>query len=140
MFFLKFWRKREKIVITTSLKAYLRRAAVNKTLNYIRDQKVKPDGEDRLPPLESKSVSINQQLEAAELKILIDRSIDQLPKRCRLVFVLSRFEDMSYQEIADKLDISIKTVENQISKALKYLRASLGPYISPIFLLLIGLF
>ena len=138
--FFEVWRKRENIRITTSLKAYLRRAAVNKTLNFIRDQKIKPDDEERLPPLESKIVNINQQLDAEDLQKLIDQSIDQLPERCRLVFVLSRFEDMSYQEIADKLGISIKTVENQVSKALRYLRISLGPYISVLILFWTSLF
>ena len=53
---------------------------------------------------------------------MVCKYIDQLPQKCRLVFSLSRFEDMSYSEIADNLGISVKTVENQISKALKVLR------------------
>ena len=124
--FFELWRRKDRIHINSSIKAYLRRTAVNKTLNYIRDQKVKFDDEEKLPVLKSSEASISQELEARELQAFIDETIDQLPERCRLVFVLSRFEDMTYQEIADKLGISIKTVENQISKALKILRATLG--------------
>jgi RNA polymerase sigma-70 factor (ECF subfamily) len=127
--FLDVWRKRDTINISVSLKAYLRRAARNKALNYIRDRKIKWEDDDSHPEMESTIVGANQLLEAEELQQLINRSIDQLPERCRLVFSLSRFEDMTYQEVADELGISIKTVENQISKALKLLRVSLGNYL-----------
>ena len=117
--FLELWKKRNQINIKTSIKAYLRRAAVNKTLNYIRDRKIIPEDEDKLPALRSAAPSISQEMEAEELQVRIDAAIDALPEKCRLIFVLSRFEEMSYKEIAQQLDISVKTVENQISKALK---------------------
>ena len=126
--FFELWRRKDRIHINLSIKAYLRRTAVNKTLNFIRDQKVKFDHEEKLPVLRSNSPTVNQTLEAQELQEFIDQSIDQLPERCRIIFILSRFEDMSYKEIAAKLGISIKTVENQISKALKVLRGTLGNY------------
>ena len=66
---------------------------------------------------------------ADDLQQEIDTAIDSLPERCRLIFVLSRFEEMSYQEIADHLEISIKTVEHQIGKALRSLREALGSYL-----------
>lgn len=134
--FYELWKKRARLTIKTSLKAYLRRAAMNKALNFIRDQKIKFDDEEKQAPLESKIPSINQKLEAAELQQLIDQVIDDLPERCRVVFVLSRFEEMSYNEIAKQLDISSKTVENQISKALKILRVRLGDYLNLFFILL----
>ncbi len=127
--FYELWKRRKELHITTSLKAYLRRATVNKTLNYIRDQrKVYFEQEDKisLPALRPSAV---QRLEAAELQQLIDQSIDSLPERCRIIFILSRFEDMTYKEIASELGISEKTVENQISKALRLLREALGPYL-----------
>lgn len=123
--FLGLWKKREKLNISTSVPAYLKRAAVNKSLNFIRDQKVKFDDEEKMPDLTNNQSTTQQQLEAEDLQKLINESIDLLPPKCRLVFTLSRFEEMSYQEIATKLDISIKTVENQISKALKFLRKAL---------------
>ncbi len=123
--FLELWRKHTSIIVQTSLKAYLKRAAVNKTLNFIRDNKVTFDGEDELPALKGKMTAAPEQLEAEELKAFLNQLIDELPDRCRMIFLLSRFEDMSYKEIAQKLDISVKTVENQISKALKILREQL---------------
>lgn len=124
--FLGLWKKRKTLNISTSVNAYLKRAAVNKSLNFIRDQKVKFDDEEKMPVLTNNQSTTQQQLEAEDLQKLINDSIDLLPEKCRLVFTLSRFEEMSYQEIADKLDISIKTVENQISKALKFLRKALN--------------
>ena len=127
--FFELWRRRKQLAVTASLKAYIRRAAVNKALNYIRDQKIKFSDSDQYETVRSSAPSITQQLEAEELQDKIDYAIDQLPERCRIVFVLSRFEDMSYNEIANHLDISVKTVENQISKALKLLRISLAEYL-----------
>ncbi len=65
-----------------------------------------------------------------ELKDNIHLAILSLPSRCRIVFQLSRFEEMTYQQIADEMNISIKTVENQIGKALRMLKESLAPYLS----------
>lgn len=136
--FFELWRKKEKLNISISLKAYLRRAAVNKTLNYLRDRKIKWDDESELPKLAGDMPDANRPLEAAELQQFIDKAIDQLPEKCRIVFMLSRQEDLSYQEIADYLNISTKTVENQISKALKHMRTVLKPYLSGGLLILIA--
>jgi RNA polymerase sigma-70 factor (ECF subfamily) len=65
----------------------------------------------------------------SELEQQIHASVDRLPEQCRLVFQLSRFEGKKYQEIADELNISVKTVENQVSKALKYLREDLKEFL-----------
>jgi RNA polymerase sigma-70 factor (ECF subfamily) len=128
--FMELWRKQESIQIKTSLKAYLKRAAVNKTLNFLRDNKITFDGEEELPDIQGNTTSVTEKMEAEELQEQINQAIDGLPERCRMIFLLSRFEDMSYKEIAQKLDVSVKTVENQISKALKILRVALGPFLS----------
>ena len=132
--FFELWRKRGNLQIHSSLRAYLKRATMNKALNHIRDEKIKSSGEEPLWLMKSAQVGAQRQLEASELKRQIDRAIDQLPERCRLIFCLSRFEEMSYQQIADELDISIKTVENQIAKALRLLREKLGTHLSWILL------
>lgn len=125
--FLEVWKKRSSLQINSSLKSYLRRAAVNKTLNYIRDRKIRWDDEDKISFVAYEASSAVEKMEEEEMKMAIEAAIDQLPERCRLVFSLSRFEEMTYQEIADQLDISIKTVENQMTKALKMLKIALGP-------------
>jgi len=127
--FYELWKKRAQIKISSSLKAYLKRAALNKALNYIRDQKIDFRNAPEKEGLMSKDASVVQELAADNLQQQIDEAIDSLPERCRLVFVLSRFEEMSYQQIADQLGISIKTVENQISKALKSLRIALAEHL-----------
>ena len=133
--FYEVWRKREHLKINTSLKAYLKRAALNKALNYIRDQKIDFRNAPAKEELVSKQDSIVQELAADNLQEEIDAAIDNLPERCRLIFVLSRFEEMSYRQIAEQLNISMKTVENQISKALKSLRIALADHL-PLSLLL----
>ncbi len=127
--FYEIWKKRKTLKIKNSVVAYLRKATRNKTLNYIRDQKIDLRNAPPKENLKSKTNSTIQTLMADDLQVEIDQAIDSLPPRCRLVFVLNRFEELSYQEIADQLDISVKTVENQISKALKSLRNSLGGYL-----------
>ncbi|HRF41286.1 MAG TPA: RNA polymerase sigma-70 factor [Saprospiraceae bacterium] len=127
--FLELWKRRNQLTISTSLGAYLRRAALNRALNYVRDQKMKWSDDAELPAMSDGAPGIPEQLEAKELQKMVDQYIDQLPEKCRLVFVLSRFESLSHAEIAEQLDISPKTVENQITKALRFLRNALGPYI-----------
>ncbi len=138
--FYELWKKRAQIKISSSLKAYLKRAALNKALNYIRDQKIDFRNAPEKEGLTSREASVIEELSADSLQQQIDEAIDSLPERCRLVFVLSRFEEMSYQQIADQLEISIKTVENQISKALKSLRVALAEHLPVNMLLMIMAF
>jgi RNA polymerase sigma-70 factor (ECF subfamily) len=127
--FYELWRRRDQLEIGTSLGAYLRRAALNKALNYLRDKKMRWDDEAELRVVVDQAVGAQQMLEAEELSREIDIQLGLLPEKCRLVFVLSRFEQLSYQEIASRLDISVKTVEHQMAKALRRLRQGLGPYL-----------
>ena len=128
--FMEFWRKRADLDIHTSLRAYLRRSAVNRALNHIKTGK-------RLHLDESAQIAnkadpspgdIAQQEEQETLEQALHAAIRALPEKCRLVFSLSRFEHLSHREIADQLDISVKTIENQITKAMKMLREALSRY------------
>lgn len=126
--FCDLWRKREHLQINTSLKAYLRKSGVNKALNHIRKKKVSSNNDDTDILLNIKDASQSSSLEYVELQEYINSVIDKLPSRCRVIFMLSRFEEYSYKEIAAELNISTKTVENQISKALKRLRKAMISY------------
>lgn len=129
--FYELWRKREQLKIKQSIRAYLRRAAINKTLNYIRAQKMPVDDEAYLPlNLSAKNASAQQHLQADELQKLINEAIDLLPERCRLIFTLSRHEGMANKEIATHLELSVKTIENQMTKALKLLKEALKSYLT----------
>ncbi len=122
---LEIWRKRETIEIKNAVKPYLHRAVRNKTLNRIRDNKLQFEGEDQLVELPSLSSSPIQQMQGEEMADLIKKTYENLPERCRIVFSLVKYEGLSYKETAEKLEISIKTVENQISKALRIFRKAL---------------
>ena len=123
--FLELWKKREERQINIALKAYLRRSVMNRCLNHIRDQKMAFDDEEKLPEWPSTASNALSNLETGELEQTLQKAIDDLPERCRIIFTLSRFEELKYQEIADQLHISIKTVENQMSKALRVIRLAL---------------
>lgn len=123
--FLDIWRKRNDIQFTGSLKGYLSTAARNKTLNWIKSSKQYDFDSIQEFEQESGDQGAQQLMELEEMRDQIDSAINLLPKKCKLVFILSRFEQLSYKEIAENLDISPKTVENQISKALKLLRIAL---------------
>ena len=99
--------------------------------NYIRDTKrhaweeLEPTTEFD-PEFAGHQADAIQSMEAAELKIALDAAIEALPEKCRMVFQLNRQEEMSYAEVAKHLGISVKTVENQIGKALKLLRMAIA--------------
>lgn len=117
------WKKKETLKINSSLIQYLRRAAINKALNHLRAKKQIYEDSEELENLNlSNDYDQSYDLEAQELRVKIDYAIENLPERCRLVFVLSRFEEMTYKQIGEKLNISHKTVENQMIKALRVLR------------------
>ena len=128
--FAELWMKRDVIQIHTSLGSYLRRMAITRALNYIRDTK-KYNWEELDMTSESVQESISEHatalegLEESELRKMIQEAISRLPEKCRIVFLLSRHDELSYAEISRQLNISIKTVENQIGKALKLLRSAL---------------
>lgn len=124
-----FWQKRENLNIDFSLKAFLRKALVNRCIDEIRRRKSKKIDVLEEQQLERLDVGhFNDKLEEDDLKLILNQTIDRLPEKCRLVFKLSRFENLSHKEIAQQLDISTKTIENQITKALKHIRKSLEQY------------
>lgn len=136
--FVNMWHKRDSIHEERSVKSYLYRSVHNRCLNYIRDNKKFATNSEDI--LDSATIQISedneQQYAAAELEGKIMNIISSLPLRCGEVFKLSRFEELKYSEIAERLNISIKTVENQISKALKILRKQLSDYDILLFLII----
>ena len=110
--------------------AYLRRAVVTRTLNALRDRKrLTHPGDDALASAIEHS-GPDEPTDLADVKRRLHRAIGQLPERARVILVLHRFEGLSYREIAAELDIAPKTVENQLARALKLLRAALPKLLS----------
>lgn len=121
------WSKRDQLNISSSLKYYLLRASTNRALNFVKSKKLDFEELDQdTDYADSDDPSVSQESSEKDLNIeRLYQSIDSLPEKCSIVFRMSRFENMSYSQIAETLDISVKTVENHIGKALKILRNQL---------------
>lgn len=128
--FFNFYKSLDKLIPSTPPNYYLFRIAKNLTLNYLTRKEIvsnfDPDDEE----------SINSYYENPENEYYssfveddIKKAIETLPNRCRAVFILSRYHNLSYQEISEILEISIQTVKNQINKAISILRKKLSHYL-----------
>ena len=124
--FSKIWTRHEILEIKTSIKSYLYGAIRNACLNYLKHQAIKQKYVERQSGMNPSQTT--DFLELDELTEKIKKGMDKLPKKCREIFELSRYEGLRYQEIADHLGLSIKTVENQMGNALRILREELGEY------------
>ena len=123
--FIDLWIKRDRLLIT-SLQSYLFQAVRNSALDVLKHKKVELHYMSSLPKRESEEMT--DLMEEAELADRINRAIQHLPEKCREIFILCRFEELKYSEIAARLNISVKTVEMQMSIALKKLRKELSDY------------
>ncbi len=135
--FFKLWERSENLSFSGPVAAYLYRAVHNESLNFLKHQKVKEGHRLHVAySMKNKSEQPQGKMVRKELEEKFREALNELPEQCRTVFQLSRFEDMKYREIADKLDISIKTVENHMGKALKLLRTKLVDFLPLLFILL----
>ena len=125
----KLWEKRTTLKDNTSILPFFKTMVRNRSIDALRRRIPIDDNAEA----DEAEVTMPDTLEFDELSKAIHAIIDNLPEKCRQVFVLSRFESMSYKEISTHLNISPKTVENQISKALKSLRQNLPDHLSIIF-------
>lgn len=134
--FLNLWNKRDELDTHTTLKSYLFKSVHNRCLNHIRDNK-KIVHHDM--PMESHAlggyIESTDYVEVSELETRIKNAIDDLPENCRRIFILSRFEEKKYAEIAEIMQVSIKTVEAQMTRALKTLREKLSDYLVTLYIL-----
>lgn len=139
--FLKLWEKRETLKITTSIKAYLYKAVYHGSINHLKHEKVRMKHSEHQLYLNQQeaaheSMAFREEREE-ELSGQLKLALNRLPEKCRMVFYLSRFEELKYHEIAQRLDISVKTVEAHMGKALKTLRTQLAEYM-PLLLILLS--
>lgn len=124
--FCTIWEKKESLIITGSLKSYLFKSTINHSLNYIKKARNSETREERFSLETGAAVNTTEYtLTLKETSRQVETALNMLPNACRTVFILSRYEHYSYKEIAAELDISIKTVEAQMTKALKHLRKQL---------------
>ncbi len=145
--FLYLWENFEDLVITTSMKAYLYQSVHNRCLKYVRHLKVEQKYNDYmhytlidaelLHPVSDSYPIAN--LISQELEELVDQAIQSLPEKCRVIFCLQRFDNLTYPEVAEKLDVSVNTVKTQMTRALQKLRESLKDYLPIVMVSLICL-
>lgn len=124
--FVDLWLNKDKVEIKQSVKSYLFRSVKNRCIDHLRKEKINIG--ISAPAYDLNQIPFRDLVEEAELNDRINASINKLPEKCREVFLLCRYEGLKYAEIAQKLNISVKTVEMQMGIALKKLRESLSDY------------
>jgi len=124
------WRDKNELKILRSLKSYLYTAVKNRSLQYLEHRSVQDKHQDYTLEKEKHSHSDNPEgeLEYKELELLVANTLKRMPERRRQIFKMHRFEKKKYSEIAETFSISIKTVEAEITKALRALRANIERY------------
>lgn len=128
--FLKLWEKRDRVTVQTSIRAYLYKCVYNDSLNYLKHLRVRANYEDHATyVMKDQSNHPVKTVELKELESRISQALNDLPEQCRMIFQLSRFEELRYREIAERTGFSIKTVEKQMGKALKLLRLKLADFL-----------
>src|SRR5690606_32912218 len=134
--FVKLWQNRDKVEFGDQIKHYLFKATSHTALNHLRTSKrnVSVEGEHLM---HLHAPGGDEALHYNEFAAKVREAIDKLPPRCKMIYLLSRHEGLKYQEIADTLDISLKTVENQMGIALEKLREELNPYFPPLGVLIL---
>ena len=137
--FVSLWAKRKTLSISSTISNYLFRAVKNKSIDYLRSKyaQIQKDFTSE-QAAEDSSVSLVDNLEAKDLEVLVTQAIEQLPKKCKEIFLLSREGGLTYEEIAQALGVSHKTVKAQMGIALKKLRTFLDTYWGEFILLIIS--
>ena len=133
--FIRLWEKRVDMDPDKSIKSYLFTAVKNRCLNYIRDHK---KYRSKLLDVDCGDIEVafedDDHFAAEELETKINTVLANLPEKCRMVFEMSRNKELKYREIADQLNISQKTVEAHMTKAMKAFRSALKDYLTLILL------
>jgi RNA polymerase sigma-70 factor (family 1) len=125
--FFRLWQDKEKLNIESSLNGYLFRSVHNRCLHYIEHARVVERHAEEMSYQQTESIeSPSDILNYKELQEKVARIIERLPERCGKIFTMSRFEGLKYTEIAEKLSVSVKTVEANMGRALKEFRKELA--------------
>jgi RNA polymerase sigma-70 factor (ECF subfamily) len=127
--FMYVWTRVDVIDESFPSRAYLYRAAHNSALNRIRHVRIERRWAEGQPAPEPASPTIAEEVAHDQLVEVVERAIRDLPERCRLVYTMSRQEELTYQEIAAVLGLSVKTVEAHMARAFRHLRAAVAPHL-----------
>jgi RNA polymerase sigma-70 factor (family 1) len=127
--FVHLFEIRESLIITSSLESYLYRSVKNRCLNHIQQKKMHNKHMENIYSTMDSSIDMEEKIRASELEYRISEIISDLPDQCKNIYTMSRVDGKKNLEISKELNISIRTVETQISKALKLLRSKLRDYL-----------
>jgi RNA polymerase sigma-70 factor (ECF subfamily) len=127
--FLRIWANRTHLNPSSNIKTYLYCAVKNHAINYLRHAHVENRSVDVLKNMNSPVRTPEEKWQEKEMKASIHLAIEELPEKCRLIFCMSRYDHLTYAEIADIQNLSIKTVETHMGRALKFLRKRLAPFL-----------
>lgn len=139
---MSYWESRSTIHANSNISGYVLTIVKNKCLNYLNHQRIRQNAEDYLLQTEEWELDLHiNSLEAfepslifsKEIQQIVKETLEQLPEQTRIIFIKSRFENLSHKQIAEEMGVSTKSVEFHITKALKSLRITLKDYF-PVFL------
>ena len=128
-FFVRLFEKRQTLSIDISVKSYLYRSVYNCCINYINQRNIQDKHLKSIDLDRDDEENLENEINTVELQQRIYEVIDSLPARCQKIFKMNRLEGLKNEEIAEQLNLSKRTVETQISKALKILRQKLADYL-----------
>jgi RNA polymerase sigma-70 factor (ECF subfamily) len=122
--FMKLWESPPMMLNANALRTYLHRAAINHSINHVRRQKMILHHHLQIADT-SEVFMVDGVAEAHDMNVLLHEAIEALPPQCKKIFKMSRFENLKYREIAERLGVAEKTIENHVVNALRLLRARL---------------
>jgi len=128
--FLDLWINRSELDPSLNIKSYLYTAVKNRALKQLRHGNVVRRSAKNLKSFDHAIKTPEDELNIKEINTRFHQAIDELPEKCRIIFSMNRFDDITYREIAEILGISVKTVETQMGRALKFLRHRLADFLS----------
>lgn len=143
--FLYLWERRDTLEAVSNLNAFLFTLTKNRCIDFYRQHSRMSRLKESLDALQERELALKMEalqqfdenmFSTQEIEELLDNAINHLPEKCREVFILSRMEGMKHEEIAQQLNISVHTVQNHISTALRKLKAELKDYL-PLFVFMV---
>ncbi len=143
--FMYYWENRKRLVSDTNIPAYVLEVVKHKCLNHLRHLRVREKVESHIYEHQKRVNNLRittleacdpKEVFSMEVQQLLREALDKMSKKTKQIFYMSRYEDKTYQEIANHFSLSVKSVEFHISKALKIIREQLKDYIAVILLFL----
>ena len=137
--FCRLWEKDGLASVKGSVAAYLYRSVYHECLNYIKHLKVRATYQAHVMRQPADSAPASERVQTRELEQRISQALQELPEQCRTIFQMSRYEELRYAEIAQRLGLSVKTIENQMGKALRLMRSKLADLLPVLTLMIVNL-